>query len=395
MHRPTASPRTAENRLLLAISIVVFVDTMLYSVLAPLLPGLVHHLHLSKLSAGVITACYPLGTLLGSLPGGLLVSRAGPRVTVCTGLTLLLVSTVAFGCLNNVAALDLARFVEGVGGACSWAGGLAWIVVDAPPEHRGALIGKALGAAIGGALLGPVIGSIATATGRPASFIVLAGGVGALLAWASRRPVNYVASGQGIGSAVRMLGRADVAGAMWLMGLPAIASGMLNVLGPLRLHEFGVAAGGVGATFLLAAGAEASLAPLIGGLSDRHGRSVPLRIGLVAASVALLCFTLPTSGLGLALVIMLIAVTLGLFWSPAMALLADLASVHGLDQGLAAALMNLAWAGGQIVGSGGGGALAKSAGDGAPMSAAAVLCLLTLVALMASATRRRVVTARG
>jgi MFS family permease len=390
MRRTTGTARTAENRLLLAISIVVFVDTMLYSVLAPLLPGLSHQLHLSKLSAGVMTASYPLGTLIGSLPGGLLVSRAGPRFTVCTGLTLLLGSTVAFGCLNNVAALDLARFVEGVGGACSWAGGLAWIVADAPPEHRGSLIGKALGAAIGGALLGPVIGSVATATGRPASFIVLAGGVGGLLVWASRRPTTHVVSGQGIGSAVRMLRRADVAGAMWLMGLPAIASGMLNVLGPLRLHQFGVAAGGVGATFLLAAGAEASLAPLVGGLSDRRGRAVPLRCGLVAASAALLCFTLPTGAVGLALVIMLIAVTLGLFWAPAMAMLADLASVHGLDQGLAAALMNLAWAGGQIVGSGGGGALAKSTGDGAPMSAVAGLCLLTLVALVALAARRRV-----
>jgi hypothetical protein len=43
--------------------------------------------------------------------------------------------------------------------------------------------------------------------------------------------------------------------------------------------------------------------------------------------------------------------------------------------------MNLAWAGGQIVGSGGGGAIAKSAGDALPTTIAAGLCAATLAAL--------------
>jgi MFS family permease len=386
MRRATAS---GERELLLAISIVVFVDTMLYSVLAPLLPGLVHSLGLSKSSAGVMTACYPLGTLIGSLPGGVLAVRAGPRFTVCTGLTLLAGSTIAFGCCDSVVALDVARVVEGVGGACSWAGGLAWIVVDTPADRRGAVIGTAMSAAVAGALLGPVIGSVATATGRPASFLALAAGVTLLLAWASRRPSRHHRSEQGFASVLRVFLRREVAAAMWLIGLPAIGSGMLNVLGPLRLHRFGVAAAGVGATFLVAAALEASLSPHVGRISDRHGRLVPLRAGLIAATVALLCFTLPGKGLGLAVVVVLIACSLGVFWAPAMAMVADVAATLGLDQGLAAALMNLAWAGGQIVGSGGGGALAKSGGDGVPMDAVATLCVLTLLALSVAPARRR------
>ena len=43
--------------------------------------------------------------------------------------------------------------------------------------------------------------------------------------------------------------------------------------------------------------------------------------------------------------------------------------------------MNIAWAGGQILGSGGGGAIAKSTGDAVPMAIAAALCALTLAAL--------------
>src|SRR2546421_3000689 len=143
---------------------------MFYAAIAPLLPALAKELHLSKLSAGVLTASYPVGTLLGALPGGVLVVRAGPKFTVCAGLALLACSTLAFGFIHDIFWLDAARFVEGVGGACSWAGGLAWIVAEAPPERRGGLMGGAIGAAIGGALFGPVIGTLANAIGRAAAF---------------------------------------------------------------------------------------------------------------------------------------------------------------------------------------------------------------------------------
>ena len=44
---------------------------------------------------------------------------------------------------------------------------------------------------------------------------------------------------------------------------------------------------------------------------------------------------------------------LGVFWAPVMALVADVAEANGIDQAHAAALMNLAWAAGQIIGSAG------------------------------------------
>jgi len=154
------------ERLVLVVSAAVFIDTMFYAVISPLLPELRHQLGLSKLSAGVMTASYPAGMLVGSLPGGALTVRTGPRFTVCAGLLMLVGSTVAFGWLNSALSLDLARFVEGVGGACSWAGGIAWIVAATPVQRRGAVIGRALAMAIGGSLFGPAIGAVASAVGR-------------------------------------------------------------------------------------------------------------------------------------------------------------------------------------------------------------------------------------
>jgi predicted MFS family arabinose efflux permease len=375
-------PSAAERRLVVVIGAVVFVDTMFYAAIAPLLPALAHSLHLSKLSAGVLTAAYPVGTLLAAIPSGILAVRFGPKQTVYVGLGLLACSTLAFGFVQDIALLDAARLVEGIGGACSWAGGLAWIVAEALPQRRGAALGAALGAAIGGALFGPVIGTVANAIGRGPAFSAVVVLSIALIAAARRLPLTRAPSGQGMRNAWSALADRKLLVGMWLVALPATVSGALNVLGPLRLHSFGASAVAIGATYLGAAGVEAAITPAIGRFSDRRGRMIPLRAGLALTIVLLACFTLPHSAVALALLVVAIAATLGGFWAPAMAMMAETAEAHGLDQGFAAALMNLAWAVGAITGSGAGGAIAKAAGDGLPMSLLAALCAATLLGLL-------------
>jgi MFS family permease len=382
------SAAAIERRLVLAISAVVFVDTMFYAVIAPLLPTLARELQLSKLSAGVMTASYPVGTLAGSLPGGVLAARVGPKRTVGAGLALLAGSTIAFALLHDAASLDIARLIEGVGGAFSWAGGLAWIVAETPSQRRGALIGRALAAAIGGALFGPVIGTLANAVGRTAAFSLVVVIALALIAETRRLPSTHVRSEQGFGSLLPALRGRGVSLAMWLVALPAIAAGALDVLAPLRLHRFGAGSAAVGATFLLAALVEGMVSPAAGRLSDRRGRMLPMRLGLLAAGASLLCFSLPGGALLLAAVVVAIGGALGGFWAPAMAMLSDAAERHGLDHGLAAALMNLAWASGQIVGSGAGGAIANVAGDALVMILVAGLCTCTLAAITRSPSLR-------
>src|SRR5207302_1509965 len=179
------------------------------------------------------------------------------------GLALLAGSTLAFGFLDNPALLDLARFVEGLGGACSWAGGLAWIVAEAAPDRRGGMIGGALGAAIAGALLGPVIGTLATGIGRGPAFSAVVLLALVLMIEAGRLPAVHTASGQGLGDVRRALRRRGVLVGIWLVALPAVAAGLLNVLGPLRLHGLGAAAAAIGATFLAGAAIEALITPLL------------------------------------------------------------------------------------------------------------------------------------
>ncbi len=367
-----------------AVSVVMFVDTMLFAVIAPLLPGLAHELHLSKASAGLLTASYAIGMLVAALPCGVLAARVGPRPTMIAGLVLLAASTAAFGFLHDAVALNLARVAEGAAGACSWGGGLAWIADETPVDRRGALIGYATAAAIAGSLVGPVVGTVATATGRAPLFGALALGTLVVIVPIWRMPSTHRRSTQGLRSVAAACRRPAVIAAIWLMALPAIGSGAMNVLGPLRLHRFGAPAAAIGATFLIAAAVATVIAPVAGRFSDRHGRLAPLRLGLASTAVTLLFFTAPGDAVLLAVVIIVASGTLGLFWAPAMAMLSDFAEATGLEQGLAAALTNIAWAGGQVIGAGGGGTAAKLGGDGLPMAIIAGLCAATLLGIVAA-----------
>jgi MFS family permease len=378
-----------ELRLLaLVAGAVVFVDTMFYAAVAPLLPSLSRELHLSKASAGVLTAGYAIGTLIGAIPGGLLAERAGPRATLYTGLGLMGASSLAFGLVDNIVLLDAARILQGFGGACTWAGALAWLIAEVPVERRGSAIGGALAAAIGGALFGPVIGTLAHALGRAPVFTAVVVFAGILaLAVASLPSPPQLPAGYARTRLIDQLRRPLIALSMWLVALPAIASGTINVLGPLRLNELGAGAAGIGATFLIAAAIEAAISPTVGHVSDRRGRIVPLRAGLAISTVALLLFTVPQTAVLLAVVIVLETLGLGTFWAPAMAMVADAADSYGVSQGYAMALINLAWAAGQVTGSGGGGALAKATGDAVPFAIAAALCAGTLGLMLARPVR--------
>src|SRR6266540_673591 len=52
------------RRLLLLVGAIVFVDTMFFSALTPLLPEYAEEHNLSKAGAGLLSAAYPIGALV-------------------------------------------------------------------------------------------------------------------------------------------------------------------------------------------------------------------------------------------------------------------------------------------------------------------------------------------
>src|SRR4029450_2330986 len=95
--------------------------------------------------------------------------------------------------------------------------------------------------------------------------------------------------------------------------------------------------------------------PLAGRFSDRAGRMAPIRVGLTAAIGVAILLPLPDTAVLVGVAVSLSAAALGTFWAPGMALLSDAAEDAGLDQALAFAISNLAWALGHVFGAGAGG----------------------------------------
>ncbi len=373
------------RRLFLLVSAVVFVDTMFFAAVAPLLPHYSDELDLSKTAAGVLTAAYPAGTFAGSLPGGWLAARWGVKPTLMCGLAMLGVTSLVFGFADNIVLLDAARFVQGVGGAFMWASGMAWLVSAAPQERRGELIGSALAAAIVGVLFGPVLGGAATLVGPEVVFGAVGAAAAGLAAWAWRTPGVPPEPSPGLRALVRALRERPVLAGFWLFTLPALFAGVIEVLVPLRLDDLGASGAAIGAIFLLTAAVEAVISPVAGRVSDRRGRLLPIRAGLAGAMVMAVLLPLPGSVVLLGVTVLFAFSALGGFWAPAMAMLSDASERAGLDQALAFSISNLAWAAGHLIGSGGGGALADATADAVPYGLLGLACAATLVGVIGQA----------
>lgn len=372
------------RRILLLASSVVFFDTLFFAALTPLLPHYAHTLSLGKTGAGVLSAAYPAGALVGAIPSGIVAARAGVKPTVLVGLSAVAACIVLFGLGGSAWQLDTARFVQGLASAFSWTGALAWLVAASPPGRRGALIGTAFAAAVGGALFGPVLGGIASLAGPGWTFGVVGVASLGLVAFAASTPSSAPVEPQPLRALLAALRDRRLLGGFWFVVLPALLFGVLSVLAPLRLSHLGLGGLAIGAVFLCTAAVEAVNNLVIGRVSDRHGTAVPIAAGLIGSIVVAALLPWPGRAALLVPLVVLGGLAFGTFFTPGMTLLTHLSEARGLDYGYTFAFVNLAWAPGQTLGAAGGGALAHAAGDAVPYLALAGVCALTLAALWRS-----------
>jgi len=368
------------RRLLLLVSALVWVDTLLYSALTPLLPHFEDTLGLSKAWVGVLVAAYAAGALVGGLPGGATAARLGARRAVLVGLALMGLASVGFAFADGFWTLAGARFLQGVGSGFTWAGAFAWLLAATPSGRRGEVIGTAMGAAVFGALLGPAVGGAAALIGRDVVFTLLAALAVVLAVWTMR--IESVPPEVPSLAAMRRALRDNLfIGGLVLMALPSFLFGVLSTLAPLHLASAGWGAAAIAAVWLVAAGVETVISPIAGRVLDRRGVLIPIQLALSAAVPVSVGLALGLRPLAYVPLIVLAGGAYGALFTPAFALIAEGAERSRLAQGMAFGLMNAAWAVGALVGPAAGGAVAEASGDVVPYLVSATLCATALAAV--------------
>jgi MFS family permease len=309
--------RTYAMGLLLAISVVNYLDRMVVYILAEPIKT---DLHLSDGQLGLLTglAFGLLYTVMG-LPIARLAERhhRGRIVAIACGVWSLF--TISCGAAGTFAQLALARVGVGVGEAGCAPASNSLILDYAPPEKRGSALALfGLGAPLGG-LLGMAFGGIvAHAFGWRTAFL-LAGVPGVILAILAATTLRETRAPRSRGLSSRKVNPDETLGAMfrlvkpkrsyWLLAAaitaqtfvffgtgPFLASFFLRVHGAELERFAGNINSGLGALGLLGfalglgSGVFGALGTLLGGLlADRIGPRNPRRYLYQAAVTGLLC----------------------------------------------------------------------------------------------------------
>jgi EmrB/QacA subfamily drug resistance transporter len=158
-----AEPVARDRRwTLVAVCTTTFMLLLDITVVNVALPNIQHDLDASLTGLQWVVDAYALTLAALILTAGTLADRYGRRLLFMVGVVVFTLSSLLCGLAWNIAVLDVARAVQGVGGAALFATALALIGA----EYRGPEIGGAIaiwGATIGAAVAsGPLVGGIIT-----------------------------------------------------------------------------------------------------------------------------------------------------------------------------------------------------------------------------------------
>ncbi|MGI9116233.1 MAG: MFS transporter [Gaiellales bacterium] len=379
------------SRLFLAVAATMFVDSLLYLTVVPLLPWYSERFDLSKLGAAVLLAGYPVTFLLVTAPAGWLSSRVGARRVVIVGGAFFVAATILFAWAPNDVVVVAARLLQGVGGGIGWGAAMAWLTGNTPPERRSRTIGAISAVLAAGAVAGPAVGALAGATSPGLVFgavgVAAAGALALVIATPAgaelpRDPALHTTVG-------RLLGHPLVLASLAFSLADAVGVAAVDLLAPLQLGADGVGSTAIGIAIAAGAGLGIVAAQVAGRLGERVGSFRVAMVGGVGMGIvpALLVLPLPSAG------ILALLVVLGPFFPILMTgvfpLMNAAADDLGLSHGTANALPNMVWSGGFAVTPLVVAPIAQATGDAVAyaLAAASVFVLLAIAVLMRSRAR--------
>ncbi|MCC6130588.1 MAG: MFS transporter [Acidobacteria bacterium] len=355
-----------KNAALLVVALAFFTDMFLYYVLVPLLPEYARRLGLGQMGAGVLFGSYAVAVLAGTFPLGRLGDRVGRRLPMLWGLIGLGATTLLFTLTESFPLLLLARFLQGLSAAATWATGLAILADYFPAEERGRAMGTAFAFANLAVLISPLVsGFLAQGFGVKAPFYAAA--VLALLDAAARA---FLLHDPPRGEAPNVIPWRELfsnRSVMVLSGVMALGAAMWGLFESTLPLDFDrrlkATASEIGIVFAAAAGMHMLTSPVMGQLSDRIGRTKIIRTGLLAAPFLIPLPAILSDRVSLIASMLALGFLTSLVISPASPGLADAVEKTGSRSfGSAYSLLNVAYSVGMMAGPFVGSALASLIG---------------------------------
>jgi MFS family permease len=147
---------------LIAVSVAIFMLLLDITVVNVALPDIQRSLHSSFRDLQWVVNAYSLTLAAFLLTAGALADLVGRRRVFVAGLVVFTISSAVCGLSGSPLALNLARAVQGIGGAMMLATSLALIASAFQGKDRGVAFGV-FGGVIGAAVaVGPVVGGVIT-----------------------------------------------------------------------------------------------------------------------------------------------------------------------------------------------------------------------------------------
>jgi MFS transporter, DHA1 family, solute carrier family 18 (vesicular amine transporter), member 1/2 len=371
----------------------VFVDTLLYGLVVPIVPGYARSLGAGTGLLGVVFGAYAVGMLAVSPVAALLTERLGARRVLAVSGAGIVASALVWAESGNVGMLVAARALQGGAAGLTWTAGLAFTATSYGPGRRGQVMSWLLTAMAAGSVLGaPAGGVLADLLGYRAPFLLTAG-----LA-AAEVPAFWRLLPRG---SVRPARGNLVAGAGALLAHGSSRNTFLAVLGastavstaepflPLRLRsELNLSPGAIGLLFGLTMTVFAVASPLAAALARRAGLARLMAAGLAGMAAVMPALALAPSVPAASCALAGLGICLALVLTPALTALGEVVDATGASHGMTYALFNIVYAGGMLLGPLEGGLVSQGFGLTAAFTVTGLLCLVPVAACGRGLLRR-------
>jgi MFS family permease len=265
---------------------VIFLDSVGYGLVVPVLPLYAKQLGASDFSIGFLFATYAIALCLAAIPFGILSDRFGRKPFVLFGMFAMAGAFVFYALAKSYPVLVVARILDGLTAAATWSAALALLGDRFPGREMGSKMGWTMSAAAIGGIAGPLLGGVMSdAFGYRAPFYAIAGACfagGCVALFLEERKVTRRALSAGWKTLKPVFTNRNIRIACLVSLVTTMSLGLLEPILPLYFkNTFDMTRTGIGIVFGMTMLFYAIASPLSGKLSDRVGRKRPILAGLL------------------------------------------------------------------------------------------------------------------